>query len=120
MPATPVLITMADSGKTYSGKLDNISANGFAFLSSDPVFTDAKGQSLTITINDFALASHNVLDGRIIRCPITMAPTSLAARCLTTMFISWNYIESRLRDGAQVFSRSSDFLNIKKCAKKSG
>ena len=96
-------ITMADSGKTYSGKLDNISANGFAFLSSDPVFTDAKGQSLTITINDFALASHNVLDGRIIRCSDHDGTYIVGCQMPDDNVYIMEYIESRLRDGATSF-----------------
>ena len=47
---------------------NNISANGFAFLATDNIFTQSKNASITVTIHDFALPDHNVLEGRIIRC----------------------------------------------------
>ncbi len=53
--------------KVYSGKLDNISANGFAFVTNFDLFADCKGKDVTITITDFPLPQHNVLTGRIIR-----------------------------------------------------
>ena len=53
---------------SYSGRLYNISANGFAFICADKFFADAKGQMLSIEIQNFDLPSHNRLDGRIIRC----------------------------------------------------
>lgn len=51
----------------FNGKLDNISANGFAFVTSHDFFADCKGRDLTITIAEFPLPQHNVLNGRIIR-----------------------------------------------------
>lgn len=61
-------IHMNESGQTFSGRLYNISANGFAFLSNDKFFVSGKGASLTVEIDDFALPAHNKLEGRIIRC----------------------------------------------------
>ena len=52
----------------YAATMDNISANGFAFLATDNIFTQSKNASITVTIHDFALPDHNVLEGRIIRC----------------------------------------------------
>lgn len=59
-------INVADH--SYSGRLYNISANGFAFICADKFFADAKGEMLSIEIQNFDLPSHNRLDGRIIRC----------------------------------------------------
>lgn len=59
-------INVADH--SYSGRLYNISANGFAFICADKFFADAKGEILSIEIQNFDLPSHNRLDGRIIRC----------------------------------------------------
>lgn len=61
-------IRINGSGQTFSGRLYNLSANGFAFLSKDKFFVSAKGTSLTVEINDFDLPAHNKLEGRIIRC----------------------------------------------------
>lgn len=60
-------ITIKDSAKSFLGKLDNLSANGFAFVATDDFFFDCKGQNVVVTIDDFALPEHNVIEGRIIR-----------------------------------------------------
>ena len=61
-------IKFNNSEKEYAATMDNISANGFAFLATDNIFTQSKNASVTVTIHDFALPDHNVLEGRIIRC----------------------------------------------------
>lgn len=61
-------IKFKNSDTEYAATMDNISANGFAFLATDNIFTQSKNASITVTIHDFALPDHNVLDGRIIRC----------------------------------------------------
>lgn len=61
-------IKFKNSDKEYAATMDNISANGFAFLATDNIFTQSKNASVTVTIHDFALPDHNVLEGRIIRC----------------------------------------------------
>lgn len=93
-------ITMTNSGESYSGQLDNISANGFAFTSSAPVFTNAKGESLTIKIDNFALASRNVLEGKIIRCSDHDGVYIVGCQMPEDNVYIMEYIESRLRDGA--------------------
>lgn len=96
-------ITMANSGESYSGQLDNISANGFAFTSSAPVFTNAKGESLTIKIDNFAIASRNVLEGKIIRCSDHDGVYIVGCQMPEDNVYIMEYIESRLRDGATSF-----------------
>ena len=96
-------ITMTNSGESYSGQLDNISANGFAFTSSAPAFTNAKGESLTIKIDNFALASRNVLEGKIIRCSDHDGVYIVGCQMPEDNVYIMEYIESRLRDGATSF-----------------
>ena len=60
-------ITAKDTNQSFTGKMDNISANGFAFIASDNFFNDCKGKNVTVTINDFALPECNVIEGRILR-----------------------------------------------------
>lgn len=61
-------IKFKNSDTEYAATMENISANGFAFLSTDKIFTQSKNAEIFITIHDFALPNHNVLEGRIIRC----------------------------------------------------
>uniref|UniRef100_UPI0040570F91 methyl-accepting chemotaxis protein n=1 Tax=Acetatifactor sp. TaxID=1872090 RepID=UPI0040570F91 len=60
-------ITIMETGITYRGKLDNISANGFAFVAFDEVFEDCIGKSIRVEIHDFEVPGHNVLEARAIR-----------------------------------------------------
>lgn len=61
-------IKFKNSNTEYAATMENISANGFAFLATDKIFTQSKNAEVIITIHDFALPNHNVLEGRIIRC----------------------------------------------------
>ena len=61
-------VKFKNSDMEYAATMDNISANGFAFLATDKIFTQSKDAEILVTIKDFALANHNVLEGRIIRC----------------------------------------------------
>ena len=49
------------------GKMENISANGFAFVSGDEFFADCKDQMVDLVIEDFALKDQSKLEGRILR-----------------------------------------------------
>ena len=60
-------ITVKKTGETYSGKLDNISANGFAFLADNSFFADSKGSEISVQIENFDLPDNSVLEGKIIR-----------------------------------------------------
>lgn len=69
MPITnSCTITFQDSNQTFHGKMVNISANGFAFSVREAVFFDAVQRKISVSIADFALPQHNVLEGTIIRC----------------------------------------------------
>lgn len=64
----PCKITVKKTGQVYNGKLDNLSANGFALVCRDSFFADSKGADISVEIENFALAAHNVVEGKIIRC----------------------------------------------------
>ena len=61
-------IFVEETGKEIDGQLDNISANGFALLTKESYFKENKGAKIKITIEDFDLPKHNVLEGKVIRC----------------------------------------------------
>ena len=66
--SNPCTITLKDSDTTFSGQLDNISANGFAFLIRDPFFMNHKHADVAIDIQNFALSDQSHLEGHVIRC----------------------------------------------------
>lgn len=61
------IISVKESNQTYTARLENISANGFSFISTNQFFADCKGTEITINIDNFPLQKHSVLEGRIIR-----------------------------------------------------
>lgn len=61
-------IEILESGKVIDGRLDNISANGFALLTEDDYFKENKDAKIKIEIEDFDLPKHNILEGKVIRC----------------------------------------------------
>ena len=61
------IITFTEGKKSYRGRLDNISANGFAFVCSDNAFADAKGAELVVESTDSIIPSVTMLKGKIIR-----------------------------------------------------
>lgn len=62
------LITVPETGQEFTGRLENISGNGFAFTTDAAFFATAKGTRITLQIQHFKVPSHNLLEGRIIRC----------------------------------------------------
>ena len=77
--------------------MDNISANGFAFLATDEVFAQSKGREITITINDFALQNHNVLEGRIIRCSDDNGLYIVGCQMPEDDFYIYDYVEQNMQ-----------------------
>lgn len=61
-------ITVKSTNEVFSGRLDNLSANGFSILCKSSFFANAKGEDITVAIDNFALPEHSVLEGTIIRC----------------------------------------------------
>lgn len=60
-------LKLRTSDKTFTGKMINISAGGFAFSTTAKEFADIRGSMVNLTINDFELLEGKPLDGMIIR-----------------------------------------------------
>lgn len=68
MPLTnPCIIRMKGEDKPYTGKMVNISANGFAFAVRDQLFADSKGQRVIVDVKNFDVLGGKELEGSIIR-----------------------------------------------------
>ena len=83
--------------KAFKGTLDNISANGFAFLTKDPYFVDHKGAKVTISIEDFALADHSVLEGYVIRCSNNEGTYIVGCQMPEDNYYIQTYVDEQLR-----------------------
>lgn len=63
----PCTAVLGSGGAVMEGSMVNISAGGFAFASCDKALKEAKGQKVTLNIQDFELKSASELTGCIIR-----------------------------------------------------
>ena len=93
----PCKITDKKTGKVYEGSMDNISANGFAFASTDSFFADSKGSDISVEIENFALTAHNVLDGKIIRSTNNDGTYLVGCQMPEDNIYIMEYVESILR-----------------------
>lgn len=90
-------IKLKGSDTTFKGKLDNISANGFAFLTKDPYFLDNKGAQITISIDNFALPEHSKLDGHVIRCSNNDGTYIVGCQMPEDNYYIQTYVDEQLR-----------------------
>ena len=89
-------IKFKNSDTEYAATMENISANGFAFLATDKIFTQSKNADVIITIHDFALPNHNVLEGRIIRCSDDNGLYIVGCQMPEDNFYILEYVENNL------------------------
>ena len=90
-------IKFKNSDTEYAATMENISANGFAFLATDKIFTQSKNAEVIITIHDFALPNHNVLEGRIIRCSDDNGLYIIGCQMPEDNFYILEYVENNLK-----------------------
>lgn len=89
-------ITPADGTTVIEGELDNLSANGFAFLTHDNYFATHKGAVITMKIHNFDLPQHDVLEGRVIRCTNNEGLYIVGCQMPGDDFLIWDYVKERL------------------------
>ena len=94
--SNPCTITLKDSDTTFSGQLDNISANGFAFLIRDPFFMDHKHADVAIDIQNFALSDQSHLEGHVIRCSDDEGVYIVGCQMPEDNYAIRNYLDSLL------------------------
>lgn len=94
--SNPCTITLKDSDTTFSGQLDNISANGFAFLIRDPFFMDHKHADVAIDIQNFALSDQSHLEGHVIRCSDDEGVYIVGCQMPEGNYAIRNYVDSLL------------------------
>lgn len=91
-------ITVPENQMVIHGTLDNLSANGFAFLTNSEYFTDHKGVTVSVEINDFALPKHNHLEGHVIRCSNDDGVYIVGCQMPADDFFIREYVKERLKE----------------------
>lgn len=90
-------ITVKSTNEVFSGRLDNLSANGFSILCKSSFFANAKGEDITIAIDNFALPEHSVLEGKIIRCSNSDSIYIIGCQMPEDNYHIMKYVESVLK-----------------------
>ena len=90
-------ITVKGTDETFEGKLDNLSANGFAFLSKDRFFSNNKGKIVTVSIDNFDLPAHSILEGQIIRCSDNDGVYIVGCQMPEDNYYIMEYVEQMMR-----------------------
>lgn len=60
-------IRIKGSEQKYFGRMENVSANGFAFVVKDTIFASNKGKDVYVEVDDFEVLRGRILEGCIIR-----------------------------------------------------
>lgn len=60
-------VTLKDSDVTFDGKMIDISANGFAFVTDAREVCEAKGKRISVSVSNFPVLGGMALEGSIIR-----------------------------------------------------
>ena len=92
-------ITVKSTKEAFNGRLDNLSANGFSILCKNSFFANAKGEDVTVTIDNFALPEHSVLEGKIIRCSNSDGIYIIGCQMPEDNYHIMKYVESVLKEG---------------------
>lgn len=91
-------ITVKSTNEVFSGRLDNLSANGFSILCKSSFFANAKGEDITVAIDNFALPEHSVLEGKIIRCSNSDSIYIIGCQMPEDNYHIMKYVESVLKE----------------------
>lgn len=91
-------ITLKESKQTFSGKMINFSANGFAFTVREPEFADSKGKDVTVSIPGFPLPEARSLEGHIIRNTDNDGEYIIGCRMPEDNFAIHDYVNANLKE----------------------
>lgn len=92
-------INVKGINQPFTGKLDNLSANGFALNVSDEFFADSKGKDISITIKNFDLKDHSTLEGKIIRCSNNNGTYIIGCRMPEDNYFIMEYVDTCIKRG---------------------
>lgn len=84
-------VTLAD-GKSYAGRMVNISAGGFAFSTGQKELENIKGQNIEINIPNIRISGCEVLEGHVIRISMTEGQYIIGCRMPEDNMIIRDYV----------------------------
>ena len=87
-------INLQSTGKTYSGKMSNISAGGYAFVCRDEAFANARNEVVEVIINDLKGIKEGPLKAVILRCTNNDGEYIIGCRMLEDNIEIKKYVEN--------------------------
>lgn len=90
-------IFLQSKNKSYSGKMVNISAGGYAFACSAPEFAKAVGEEITVTISGVDAFSNQPLPAVIIRSSNNQGTYTVGCRMHEDSVEIQKYVEEKLK-----------------------
>lgn len=90
-------IKLHSNHQTYSGRIANISAGGYAFACKDEAFADAVGERVDVLIHDFDVLNEETLPGIIIRSTDDQRTYIVGCRMLEDNRAIADYIDEMLK-----------------------
>ena len=91
-------INLKSSGKSIPGKMINISAGGFAFVSSAKEFANCIGEKVELKIDNFELLQDKIISGIIIRSTDNKGNYIVGGRMLSDDFTIREYVKSKVKE----------------------
>lgn len=97
--SNPCSIMMRGEKDGMNGRMYNISAGGFAFVSKETLFAQSEGKKVTLTIPDFPKEEMRKLEGVIIRCSKNESEYIIGCRMAVDNmdikeYVDVNYVEN--------------------------
>lgn len=89
-------IKLSAKERSYTGRVVNISAGGYAFACKDDTFADAVGERVEISIRNFDLLQGEPLTGIIIRSTDDQGTYIVGCRMLEDSMAILDYVEEKL------------------------
>lgn len=89
-------ILLSSENRSFSGRLVNISAGGYAFKCKAPEFADAVGEHVQLTIHDFEILEGKTLGGVVIRCTDDQGTYIVGCRMLEDNAEIRSYVEEKI------------------------
>ncbi len=91
-------VTLKSQGRSFEGKMVNISAGGFAFSSAAPEFANCVGEMVELKVNNMNILQGRVLTGMVIRSTDNKGDYIIGGRLLEDDIDILNYVKARVKE----------------------
>lgn len=91
-------IELADTKESFSGKMVNISANGFAFAVRNVKFAECVGKNVLLSVPNFVITEARQMEGRIIRSSNHEGEYIVGCRMPDDNLAVKNYVEAHYKE----------------------